>query len=418
MSGYAGSYQQKNKKLELSGLNGVARTLKRENAGHAVGLVAHTVNLAKGATMFLILFLFVFSSITYARDLPIDLIKLPPGFHVDLYASDIANARSMALSSSGVLFVGTRTEGKVYALVDENADNKIDKKYTIAQGLNMPNGVAFRDGSLYVAEVNRILRFDNIEKNLSAPLPPKIVYDQLPSEGHHGWKYLAFGPDGWLYFGVGAPCNVCDKPDPYSSIYRIKPDGSAGEVFARGVRNTVGFDWHPSTKEIWFTDNGRDMMGDDIPPDELNNASKQGEHFGFPYCHGQDIADPDFGKDKNCASMKNPAQTLGAHVAGLGMKFYNKQVFPKEYRNQIFIAEHGSWNRSKKNGYRIMRVKLKGNKAMEYEVFASGWLQEGDKVWGRPVDILVMPDGSMLVSDDYAGAIYRIWYGQGYDKLA
>jgi hypothetical protein len=238
------------------------------------------------------------------------------------------------------------------------------------------------------------------------------VNDQFPKDRHHGWKFIAFGPDGMLYVPVGAPCNIC-QPDEnrYALITRMKADGSGREIFARGIRNTVGFDWHPATKELWFTDNGRDQLGDDIPPDELNHAPKKGLHFGYPYCHGGDIPDDQFGKKHSCTEFTPPAQKLGPHVATLGMRFYTGSMFPPEYHNQIFIAEHGSWNRSTPIGYRITVVGLNKNRAISYKVFAEGWLQ-GRRAWGRPVDVLVMRDGALLVSDDSAGAIYRIGYKQ------
>ncbi|HEX3060283.1 MAG TPA: PQQ-dependent sugar dehydrogenase, partial [Usitatibacter sp.] len=309
----------------------------------------------------------------------------------------------------GVLFVGTRTAGSVYAIRHDG--KKATETFTIAAGLNMPNGVAMKDGALYVAEVNRVIRFDNAEVKLPEAAKPVVVYDKYPSDKHHGWKYLRFGPDGWLYVPVGAPCNICDPAAPYASITRLKPDGSAMEVYARGVRNSVGFDWDPRTKELWFTDNGRDMMGDDVPPDELNFAPKAGMNFGYPYCHGGDIADPEFGSKRKCAEFTPPAQKEGAHVASLGMRFYTGAMFPAEYTNRIFIAEHGSWNRSKKSGYRVMQAKVENGKVVDYRVFAEGWLdKDADQAWGRPVDVQVMPDGALLVSDDTGNAIYRISY--------
>jgi glucose/arabinose dehydrogenase len=352
-------------------------------------------------------------SITAAQskqDLPLHLVTLPPGFMISVFADSVPNARSMALSPAGTLFVGTRLAGNVYAIVDHNRDNQADEVITLMQGLNMPNGVAFRDGSLYVAEVNRILRFDNIEAQLHNPPQPVVVYDRLPRDRHHGWKFIRFGPDGWLYVPVGAPCNVCERQDErYASILRLRSDGGGLEVFAQGVRNTVGFDWHPQTQELWFTDNGRDSLGDDVPPDELNHAPRQGLHFGFPYCHGGDIADPEFGKARRCETLTPPAQKLGPHVAAIGMRFYTGTMFPEPYRQHIFIAEHGSWNRSVPIGYRVTHVRLENSRAVHYEVFAEGWLQ-GEKAWGRPADVQVMPDGALLVSDDQAGVIYRISY--------
>ena len=348
------------------------------------------------------------ASATVQEDPRLAHIELPPGFRVHLFAGDVPNARSMVLSPDGTLFVGTRA-GKVYALVDRDQDFRADTLFVVDQGLNMPNGVAFRDGALYVAEVNQVRRYDDIGARLDDPPAPVVVNNSFPRDGHHGWKFIRFGLDGRLYVPVGAPCNVCERDDPYAAITRMQPDGSDLEVFARGVRNTVGFDWHPETGELWFTDNGRDHLGDEVPPDELNRVSEAGLHFGFPYCHGGDIPDPEFGGARDCGEFVPPAQKLGPHVASLGMRFYTGEMFPEEYRRQIFIAEHGSWNRSEKIGYRVALVRLEGNRAVSYEVFARGWLQ-GQQAWGRPVDVLVMPDGSLLVSDDQAGMIYRIVY--------
>ncbi len=337
-------------------------------------------------------------------------ITLLPGFSINIYATNVENARSLVLGDSGTLFVGTRSAGKVYAVLDRNHDTRADEVITIAEGLNMPNGVAFRDGSLFVAEVNRVLRYDRIESRLKNIPKPVIVTDSFPKDSHHGWKFIRFGPDDKLYVPVGAPCNVCERNNPiYASITRINADGSIPEIFAHGVRNTVGFDWHPNTGELWFTDNGRDWLGDDLPPDELNCASKKGMHFGFPYCHGGTIADPQFGSKRSCKEFVPQAMVLGPHVAALGMRFYTGAMFPELYRNQIFIAEHGSWNRTTPIGYRISLVRLHGNQAISYDVFAEGWLKNSS-AWGRPVDVLVMPDGALLVSDDRAGVIYRISY--------
>jgi glucose/arabinose dehydrogenase len=339
----------------------------------------------------------------------LDLIEMPPGFKISLYAR-VPGARSMALSSGGILFVGTRDEGKVYAILDRDRNQTADEVITLAEGLHVPNGVAVRNGALYVAEVSRVLRFDNIEADPATPGEPVVVNDSFPTEEHHGWKYVAFGPDDRLYVPVGAPCNVCERRDQrFASIMRMAPDGRELEIYVRGVRNTVGFDWHPETNVLWFTDNGRDWMGDDKPPDELNRASQKGAHFGFPYCHAGHVPDPEYGEKKPCHEFHPPAIELGPHVAALGMKFYTGRMFPEQYRHQIFIAEHGSWNRTVPIGYRISLVRLAENRAVAYEVFAKGWLQSG-RAWGRPVDILVMPDGALLVSDDRAGAIYRIYY--------
>jgi glucose/arabinose dehydrogenase len=344
-----------------------------------------------------------------AHELPLAKIKLPPGFEISVYA-EVPGARSMSLGTNGTVFVGTLREGKVYAVTAKEGGSKADKVYSLAENLDVPNGVAFRDGALYVAEIGRILRYDNIEADLTRPPVPKVVSDKFPKDFHHGWKFIAFGPDGMLYVPVGAPCNICE-PDPnrYALISRIKPDGSGYEVFARGVRNSVGFDWDPQTKELWFTDNGRDWMGDDLPSDKLNHAFKAGMHFGFPYCHQGDTPDPEFGEKHSCNEFTPPVVNTGPHVAALGMRFYTGKMFPAAYHNRIFMAQHGSWNRSQKSGYRVMTVALKNNKAKKYEVFAEGWLQ-GNSNWGRPVDVLVMPDGALLVSDDQAGVIYRISY--------
>ncbi len=347
-------------------------------------------------------------------DLPVDEIKLPDGFKIEVFADELPNARSMVRGEKGSIFVGTRKLDRVYALSDEDGDGRYEKKRVIAQGLTSPNGVAMHEGNLYVAEISRILRFDDIEANLDNPPKPVVIRDDLPTERAHGWKYIAFGPDGLLYVPIGAPGNIVLRKDPrYSSVTRMKPDGTNFEVFAHGIRNTVGFDWHPETNVLWFTDNGRDWLGDDSPPDELNKAPKADMHFGYPFWHGNDVKDPQFGDQMKKEDFVKPEQELGPHVAALGMKFYRGEMFPDEYRGQIFIAEHGSWNRSTKIGYRVMLVKLnEKNEAISYEPFATGWLRKDGSVWGRPVDVLEMPDGSLLVSDDYAGAIYRISYAK------
>jgi glucose/arabinose dehydrogenase len=355
----------------------------------------------------------------------LDDIALPPGFRVAVYA-EVPNARQMALGPPGVLFVGSRDAGRVHAVVDRDGDGRADAVHLIASGLAQPSGVAFRDGALYVAEVNRIGRYDRIEESLDAPPEPVLLRDDLPAERHHGWKFIAFGPDGWLYVPVGAPCNVCDRSrgagpakgddghelpedDRYASILRMSPDGRQLEIVARGVRNTVGFDWHPETEHLWFTDNGRDWLGDDEPPDELNVAPKAGLHFGFPYCHAGTLLDPEFGKGRSCGDYVAPARRLGPHVAALGMRFYTGSLFPASYRGHIFIAEHGSWNRTERLGYRVMQVRVEDGRAVSYEPFVEGWLRDGEP-WGRPVDVLQMPDGALLVSDDFADVVYRISY--------
>lgn len=372
-------------------------------------LLSRLLRLRPGLAAFCLLSLTAFSPPPRADDLPLHRLALPSGFTASVYAR-IPGARSLALGEQGTLFVGTRKD-TVYAARDRDGDGKAETVSVLARGLDTPNGVAFRDGALYVAEVSRILRYDRIEERIDSPPAPAVVRGDLPGERHHGWKYLAFGPDGLLYAPVGAPCNVCDRPDDerFSTILRMKPDGSNLEIMARGVRNSVGFAWHPQTRELWFTNNGRDWMGDDLPPDTLNHAPRPGMHFGFPYCHGGDIPDPEFGKLRACAEFEPPAFNLPAHVAALGMKFYTGSQFPPEYRNRIFIAEHGSWNRSTPVGYQVVMATLDGDRVADVRPFLAGFLQ-GGSAWGRPVDVLVAPDGALLVSDDRAGAVYRITF--------
>lgn len=337
-------------------------------------------------------------------------LVLPRGFTIAVYADSVPGARSLALGDQGTVFVGSREAGVVYALRDTNRDGTADEAFPVLRNLSVPNGVACRGGALYVAEISRILRYDSIETRLRNPPKPVVVTERLPREGHHGWRYIGFGTDGWLYVGSGAPCNICTPPgELFASILRIRPGGDSLQVFARGVRNTVGFDWHPETRELWFTDNGRDWLGQDAPPDELNRAPTPGLDFGFPFCHGGTTLDPEFGVGHACADYVPLERALGAHVAALGMRFYTGTMFPPEYRGQIFIAEHGSWNRVIPVGYRIMLVRLEGGRTVSYEPFAKGWLR-GGTAWGRPVDLLVMPDGALLVSDDRAGVVYRISY--------
>jgi glucose/arabinose dehydrogenase len=349
--------------------------------------------------------------------LHLDQLRVPPGFHIELLTDAVPNAREMALGryadGKGVLYVGSMGAGKVYAVELDGGQAKAVQ--VIASDLEMPVGVAYRDGSLYVAAVSKILRLDGIDDRLAHPPSPVTVTDRFPSDTHHGWKFIAFGPDGLLYVPVGAPCNICNPDARYANIGRMRPDGSGYEVVARGVRNSVGFDWNPTDHSLWFTDNGRDMMGDDMPNDELNRVAKAGQHFGYPYCHQGDTPDPEFGAGHPCAAFVPPVAKLGAHVASLGMRFYTGNQFPEAYRNNIFIAEHGSWNRSTKVGYCVARVVLDSQgHAVRDEPFVEGWLQKDadgkETVWGRPADVLVLPDGSLLISDDFAGAIYRVRY--------
>ena len=335
----------------------------------------------------------------------LDDIQLPPGFVIEEYA-DVPNARSLALGEQGTLFVSNRKGRSVYAVVEETDGST--RTIELLSGLKTPNGIAFHDGDLFVAEIGRVIRYADIENNLEDAPDGQVLDIELPSDRHHGWRYIGFGPDDHLYISIGAPCNICDEFG-YAQIIRVNIDGTGRETYASGIRNSVGFTWHPTTGELWFTDNGRDMLGDDLPACELNRAPRQGLHFGYPYCHAGEISDPKFGAGRDCANFTPPVQKLGPHVAPLGVKFYTGDNFPEQYHNQVFIAEHGSWNRSKKIGYRIMLVRLEGNRAVSYEPFAQGWLQN-ERVSGRPVDLIVLEDGSMLVSDDYSGKIYRISY--------
>lgn len=338
-----------------------------------------------------------------------DRLRLPPGFHVTTFGT-VPGARSLALGAAGTVFVSSRGQGTVTALVDGDGDGRAEESYRVASGLQAPNGIAFRDGALYVAEISRILRYDGIERRLADPPEPVVVLDGLPTERLHGWKYLRFGPDGWLYFQIGAPCNICLSADErFAAILRVRPDGSGLEVFAHGVRNSVGFDWHPTTGVLWFTDNGRDRLGDDVPPEELNRAPEPGLHFGYPFCHAGTIPDPEYGDGRSCDEFQPPALRMGAHVAPLGMRFYTGTMFPPPYRNRIFLAQHGSWNRSVPDGYRVISVTVVDGIVESSEVFIDGWLRE-EGAWGRPVDVEVMPDGALLVSDDLAGVIYRVTY--------
>jgi glucose/arabinose dehydrogenase len=339
-------------------------------------------------------------------ELDLSNIKLPPGFSIEIWSDEVPNARSLALGEKGTVFAATRRDGRVYALIPN--DNSSPTVITLAEDLLMPNGVAFHEGDLYVAENHRIMRYPDIEATLPDVPEAELVIDTLSTERHHGWRYIDFGPDGKLYIAIGAPCNVCDR-EGFANISRMNADGTEQEIVASGIRNSVGFTWHPGTGELWFTDNGRDMLGDDVPPGELNHAPRRGMHFGFPYCHGGDIQDPEFGEQGDCADFEPPAQKLGPHVAPLGLLFYDGTMFPDEYQGQVFIAEHGSWNRSQKIGYRVTLVRMVRGKAAGYEVFAEGWLQD-EEVSGRPVDLLLIGDGSLLLSDDQNGFIYRISY--------
>lgn len=343
-------------------------------------------------------------------DTALKAIKLPPGFKISVYASGVNAARQMAWGDKGTLFVGSFGAGAVYAIV--NHDGKMEVK-TIIKGLKIPTGLAFRDGALYVADVNSIVKYDNAEANLDKLPKPTVVYDDMPPYIPHGWKYLTFDKDGWLYVAFGPPCNECLPPTSTSQIRRIDPKTGTAEIVALGVRNSVGGDIDPRSGEYWFTENARDWISDDLPSDKLNRISKLGENFGYPHCHQGDLPDPKFAMGHKCSEFSPPVLNLGAHVAPLGMKFYTGSQFPAAYKDNILIAEHGSWNRHKYQGARIMRVIVdKNGKGAKEEVFASGWIN-GDKSYsGRPADLLLAPDGSLMVADDWAGAIYRISYAK------
>lgn len=348
-----------------------------------------------------------------STDLALLELTLPEGFEIKVYARGVDGARSMAMGDNGTLFVGTRNENTVYAIQDTDGDYVADN-VMVLDTMQVPNGVAMRNGDLYVAQVGSLWKYPAIEDNLKGTPKKELVYDDYPTEFHHGWKYIAFGPDDKLYVPVGAPCNICNRTDEderFATITRMDPDGSNREIYAKGVRNTVGFTWHPESGDMWFTDNGRDMLGDDIPPCELNHISEAGQHFGYPFCHGGIVKDPEFGDQRPCLDFVDPAFQFGAHTAPLAVKFYTGTMFPKEYQGQAFVAQHGSWNRSKKVGYRIMMVDVTNGQAVEGKPFIDGWLnEETQEASGRPVDILWLKDGSMLISDDYGDAIYRVTY--------
>ena len=352
----------------------------------------------------------VSACLSQSRPADLSLVELPEGFEISVFADGLENARSIEHADDGVVYVSTRSLGSVYALVDDDQDGVADRKFTVATGLTLPNGIAHRNGSLFVSDGGRIVRLDNIGSNLDDPPEPVVVVDDLPEDAHHGWRYMDFGPDGRLYVSIGAPCNVCLRDDPYAAIISMEPDGADRRIVARGVRNSVGFTWSPVEDSFWFTDNGRDHLGDDLPSCELNRLTEEGAHYGFPFVHESDVLDPEFGEGHDASSYVAPAFDLGAHVAPLGIEFYTGNMFPPSYRNQLFVAEHGSWNRSKKVGYRVVLVRFDENgEPVREEVFADGFLQ-GDDAWGRPVDLEQLPDGSLLLSDDRVGAVYRISY--------
>ena len=356
-------------------------------------------------------------TVTGPEKIAIDRIRVPPGFKVEVWVSGAPGARMMTRADNGPVFVGTRAIGRVYAITESGGKREVR---VLASGLTQPNGVVFKNGSLYVAAINHVFRYDNVEKMLDAygsksaqPVDMTAAFN-LPTHQHHGWKFLAVGPDNKLYVPIGAPCNICEPPATNAQIRRYNLDGTGMEVVARGVRNSVGFDFHPETGELWFTDNGRDWAGDEGPQDELNRISKTGENFGFPYCHALGIGDPDLKKANPCAGVTLPVVLMGPHVAALGMRFYTGAMFPSEYKNNIFVARHGSWNRTQKAGYDVAFVSVSpdGQNA-QVMPFMTGFLDtSANTFWGRPADVMQMPDGALLVSDEQNGAIYRVSYSQ------
>ena len=345
---------------------------------------------------------------TPADKLPIAKMKLPPGFKAEVWASDVLDARGLRQGDKGTVFVSSLfVAGKIYAVVDKGGKREVK---TLAEKLFLPNGIEFHKGSLYVATPKDITRYDDIENRLDAPPAPVMVYDKLPGEVPHGWKFIKVGPDGKLYVPIGAPCNICEPGSGFAKITRMNLDGSGVEDVALGVRNTVGFDFDPKNGELWYTNNGRDWLSEDLPNDSLNHVTKKGQHFGFPYCHQGNFADPEFGWGKDCKQFVQPALLTGAHAGTLGMRFYTGRQFPKKYQGAIFIARHGPWNRTQKYAADVVVAWPDGKGGIaRMEPFLTG-LVENNEYLGRPVDVLVLKDGSLLVSDDHNGAIYRISY--------
>ena len=344
-----------------------------------------------------------------ADKLPTAKLKLPPGFNIEVYASGMANARSLREGDKGTVFVGSRLVDKVYAITSKDGKRSVK---VLASGLYRPNGLAFHKGTLYIAELSKISKIENVEDKLDNPPKPTMIYDDLPKDEAHGWKFIGIGPDNKLYVPIGQPGNNVMPSDKHAQIRRMNLDGSGVEVVALGVRNTVGFDWNPATKELYFTDNGRDWLSEDIPEDELNRVKKVGEHFGSPYCYQGNFTDPEFGWGRACSEFTAPVGLMGPHTAALGMRFYTGDMFPKNYKNTIFVARHGSWNKSKKEGGDVVAVTLnKDGTVKSVQPFLTGFIED-NKYIGRPVDVQQMKDGSLLVSDDWNGAVYRITYGK------
>ena len=350
---------------------------------------------------------------TAAADIPISKLKLPPGFKAEIWASGMPGARAIVQGDNGKYYVGTRGIGRVYEITDAGGarTNRV-----VVDKLNQPAGVEFQNGSLYVMAIDKVLRFDRIATNPAVVPVDMTAAFKLPPEQHHNWKYIRFGPDGKLYVPFGAPCNICEQPPEYAQIRRYNADGSGMEVLARGVRNTVGFDFHPVTKEMWFTNHGRDWMGDDTPADTLNRlpTNAASPNYGFPYCHAGVVADPDFKKTDPCSGVTQPVAALGPHVAVMGVQFYTGNMFPAEYKNALFVARKGSWNRTQKSGYDVVMVRANADGgAAQITPFITGFMDSSDQsFWGRPTYMLQLPDGSLLLSDEQLGAVYRITYAR------
>jgi glucose/arabinose dehydrogenase len=346
---------------------------------------------------------------TPADQLPTAKLKAPPGFKIELYASGVDNARTLRVGEKGTVFASSRIKDKIHAIVEKNGKREVK---IIAAGLHRPNGIVLHNGTLYIAELSQISKIDNIESNLDNPPKPTVIFSDLPKDEAHGWKFLTVGPDNKLYFQVGAPCNICMPSERHGKIYRLNLDGSGLEVVATGIRQIVGMDWHPVLKQLYFTENSRDWLSEEIPEDKLNRVSQPGkDNFGYPYCHQGNVPDPEFGWGRSCDEFTKPAALLGPHSAPLGMRFYTGNAFPAPYRNQIIVARHGSWNRTKKVGGDLVLVKLKPDGTFNsMEPFVTGFLENNSYV-GRPADVTVMKDGSLLVSDDYNGAVYRVSHG-------
>jgi glucose/arabinose dehydrogenase len=354
---------------------------------------------------------------TAADKLPVAMLKAPKDFKIEVYASGITNARSIRIGDKGTVFVSTRLADKIYAITDKNGKREVKVLYT---GLYRPNGIALHNGTLYIAELSQISKVDDIENHLGNPPKLQVIYNDLPKDEPHGWKFLAVGPDKRLYFNIGAPCNICMPPETNAQLRSIKLDGSDAQVIARGIRQVVGMDWNPQSKKLYFTENQRDWMSEDTPQDKLDRLDHPGkDNFGFPYCHQGNIADPEFGWGHDCSEFTQPIALLGPHSAPLGMRFYTGHMFPAEYHNQILIARHGSWNRTRKFGGDIVVATLdKNGDVKSIKPFITGFLQNNNYV-ARPADLEIMKDGSLLISDDFNGAVYRVSYaGKGQRQLS